>query len=237
MEVNKRGKLEILYYNDYLTLNHIAEALVISGLPMRTDTINPFPEITKMINWLVDYTKQPEILKDSTNEYALQAQKHFNRGMNLGKAKQGSGHDSYLKGIVVNAIISAPSYWYPQMQRYHFLDIISSQSKMHRITKMNLKEQCSPEVDEKILDLLNDLVEQYNNAQTKEEAHKLFRKIIANCPMGLNLTCGITTNYLQLKSMYNQRQHHKLEEWSKDFTTWVEQLPCFKELCLTGRDI
>jgi hypothetical protein len=54
---------------------------------------------------------------------------------NLGRASQGSGHDCFLKGIIVQARISADHSFWIQWQRYHFQDIVSSTSKMHTILK------------------------------------------------------------------------------------------------------
>jgi hypothetical protein len=51
------------------------------------------------------------------------------------------------------------------------------------------------------------------------------------CPMGLELTARITTNYLALKTIYNQRHNHKLEEW-RDFCKEIETLPYAAELIL-----
>jgi hypothetical protein len=48
----------------------------------------------------------------------------------------GSGHDTCLSGILVTFDIKYPLYWTPQAQRYHWLQIVSSQSKMHRLMKM-----------------------------------------------------------------------------------------------------
>jgi hypothetical protein len=48
------------------------------------------------------------------------------RAIKLGKVKSGSGHDCFLKGIIVSCDIIFPEYWSPQFQRYHFVDIISS---------------------------------------------------------------------------------------------------------------
>ncbi|MGB4243008.1 MAG: hypothetical protein WBK48_02565 [Dethiobacteria bacterium] len=152
----------------------------------------------------------------------------------LGQAKPGSGHDCALKGIVVQADVTAPQYWWLQFGRYHFADIVSSQSKMHRITRMNLKDQCNRYVDEEVRRYLEKLIETYNNTPLEPEAKKeLFQRIIANTPMGLMLTARITTNYLQLKNMYYQRRNHKLEEW-QIFCAWMRGLPYFCEF--TGCD-
>ena len=211
--------MKIIYCDHDLIKAHIVEALVMSGLPAMVS---------------VDEQKIEDEISNAENGmyFGIEAycDHHLARARKLGSAKPGSGHDCFLKGCVVTAVISAPSYQWPQIQRYHFLDIISSQSKMHCITKMDIQKQCNEEVDDIVINLLNDYVEKHNNAETPEERKKYFRKIINNCPHGLHLAAGIVTNYLQLKTMYLQRKNHKLEEWSRDFIKWVESLPYFKEL-------
>lgn len=150
------------------------------------------------------------------------------RAWQLGRAKPGSGHDCYLKGIVVQANITAPQYFWLQWGRYHFHDIISSESKMHRILEMDIAKQCNEYVDGPIICLMQVLVEEYKNKPSTEA----FQKIIANCPMGLMLKARISTNYLQLKSNWHQRRHHKLEEW-QIYCDWIESLPGFREFVLT----
>lgn len=209
--------MKIIYCNHDLIIKHIAEALVMSGLPMSTDVDGD--GICRDIMRL-------EVMLDRKPE----ASKHFNRAQKLGTAKAGSGHDCFLKACVVTAIISAPSYQWPQIQRYHFLDIASSQSKMHRITKMDLEKQCNQEVDYRIINILNEWIDKYNNAKNEGEKLIYFYKIINNCPHGLQLAAGIVTNYLQLKTMKAQRKHHKLYEWSQNFVEWVDGLPYFVEL-------
>lgn len=41
---------------------------------------------------------------------------------------------------------------------------------------------------------------------------------------GLRLTARITTNYRQLKTIYQQRKNHRLPEW-RAFCAWIETLP------------
>lgn len=222
-EIKKMSKgLQVLYCDHDLIKRHIAEALVFSAFPMSTE-MDTFESLCKEIDRVHELIKEGRL-----NEY-----KRYKRVKGMGSAKHGSGHDCWAKGVIVNAVISAPSYWYPQMQRYHFLDIISSQSKMHRITKMDLETQCIDEVDQRAIDLLNEMIDIYNNV-SEEHKEDAFRKVLANCPMGLKLTCAITTNYLQLKGIRNQRKGHKLSEWRVDFMEWLDSLPYFKEL--TGED-
>ncbi len=149
------------------------------------------------------------------------------RAARLGNAKPGSGHDCFLKGIVVQADVTAPQYFWLQWGRYHFHDIVSSESKMHRILEMDLDEQCNKYVDRLIICLMQVLVEEYK----KEPSTEAFQKIVANCPMGLMLKARISTNYLQLKSNWHQRRGHKLEEW-QIYCDWIEGLPRFREFAL-----
>jgi hypothetical protein len=46
-------------------------------------------------------------------------------------------------------------------------------------------------------------------------------------PMGLELWGRMTTNYLQLKTIYKQRRNHKSKEWQY-FCDWIEHLPFSK---------
>lgn len=82
----------------------------------------------------------------------------------LAKAKPGSGHDCFLKGIHVSFDISYPVYWSPQLQRYHHLDIVSSTSAMHRLTKLELSEFMTKTVEPEIISVVSDMIHVYNKA-------------------------------------------------------------------------
>lgn len=45
-----------------------------------------------------------------------------------------------------------------------------------------------------------------------------------SCPMGMLLTAHISTNYLQLRTVYGQRKNHKLSEW-RMFCNTIFTLP------------
>ena len=145
----------------------------------------------------------------------------------LGSVKTGTGHDNFLKGIRVSFDVHYSQYWSMQAQRYTFLDIVSSQSKMHRILTMDIKEHCNNWVTNAAIENLNRQIEAYN----KNGMHQNFMRVISNVPMGLELTMRVSTNYLQLKTIYQQRKNHKLEDWSI-FCNWILTLDKFQELCL-----
>lgn len=188
----------------------------------------------------------------------------------LGTAKPGSGHDCFLKGITVQFDLQAPEYIWRQLDRYHFIDYVSSQSKMHMILKFDIDAMCNRYVTEEVIVNLKRFIEYYNNfdwycAQLKKNYEEdcirrkkdidpnweptiklrngdeiefckehLFKMIIANCPCGFMLTARMTTNYLQLKSIINQRENHKMQEWHY-ITDWMKQLPFVDEIVLKNK--
>ena len=162
-------------------------------------------------------------------------------------------HDNALTGIRVSFDIKYPQYWTPEAQRYHFFDIVTSSSKMHRLLKMDLDKACNKYVTQEQIDEVNTAIEVYNYiAENKSEAFEFhFRNegkvtingyeaclytawmfVLSNCPLGLELFMRVSTNYKQLQTMYYQRKNHKLKEDWGNFINFVEGLPYFKELIL-----
>lgn len=174
------------------------------------------------------------------------SEKDLKRAIKLGSTDTGAGHDNFLNGIVVQFDLYAPLYMWKQIQRYHFLDFISSQSTMHRLTKFKVSECCVEDTDEVILARYQVLLDEYNSfdeeyADVLEKKavqalkKKKWRTLVASLPSGFVLGATMTTNYRQLKTIYHQRKNHKLDEWHQ-FCTWCESLPHFKELILKEND-
>lgn len=156
-------------------------------------------------------------------------EKDYSRAVKLGTCDGGEGHDNFLKGILVQMDVVAPLYWWKQAQRYHWFDFVSSQSTMHCLLKFDVKTQCTDDVDPQIIAIITKLIEQYNKLIDASEKKAQWRKIVASLPCGFCLGATMTTNYQQLKTMYRQRAHHKLEEWSV-FCAWCQELPEFIKL-------
>ena len=186
----------------------LEESIVASGYPMHIETFN-IDEID-----LID--------------------KDIKRAKHLGNAVPGSGHDCFLKGIIVQFDLQVPEYIWRQLDRYHFIDYISSQSKMHRITKINLDSVCNRYVYDEVKEILKSIIDKYEAETDTDKKKELFNEIIANTPSGLMLTARMTTNYLQLKSIINQRSNHKMQEW-RYLCDWFKTLPMFEELACKSR--
>ena len=142
----------------------------------------------------------------------------------LGRSRKGEGHDNFLCGLVVQFDLTFTVKAWTEAERYHFFDIISSQSTMHRITKFDLDKAYIEYVDDRIITIMKEKVADYNETVAEEERKRKYLEILYSNPCGMKLTARITTNYRQLKTIYAQRRTHKLPEW-RAFCEWIEKLP------------
>lgn len=173
------------------------------------------------------YPMKTEINEENYKDYS----KHYNRSVKLANTPIGSGHDTFLQGIIVQFDLTFSNKAWVELQRYHFIDFVSSQSTMHRISKFDLSKQYNKYVDKRIITIMEELKEKYNQTKDKED----YLKLLYSNPAGFQLTARMTTNYRQLKTIYKQRRNHRLPEW-QEFCKWVETLPMFKELCLAREE-
>jgi hypothetical protein len=144
-------------------------------------------------------------------------------------APLGNGHNNFLSGIRVSFDLIYPNYISPELQRYHFFDIVCSSSKMHKIMYMDFDKCCNKYVNKQTKNNMKSLILKYNESPCYEN----FMKVISNCPQGIELFMRCSTNYLQLRTIYSQRKNHKLkEDWSA-FCKFIEELPYANELILS----
>ena len=183
----------------------LERAIKASGNPMTTGEID-----TRVDLDLMSYEESVAFtVKDETRAYKL------------GSAERGSGHDNFLSGIIVQFDVKYPQYWSMEFQRYHFAQIISSQSKMHRLCVAASKEEFhsmfNKYVDEEAIARIKEYVDNYNAVPVHgdwkgEDKYTWFMKALSNLPMGYEMWMTVSTNYLQLKGIYAQRRQHKLQE-------------------------
>ena len=142
----------------------------------------------------------------------------------LAQTRPGEGHDQWLTGVIVQFDLSFSNKAWVEAERYHFLDFVSSQSTMHRITKFNLDEAYNEYVDPRIVEIMKEKVDEYNKTLDEDSKKQKYLEILYSNPAGFVLTAGMTTNYRQLKTIYGQRRNHRLPEW-REFCKWIETLP------------
>lgn len=191
----------------------LEESLIASGYPMRTEL------------------NQKEV-----------TEKDINRCLKLIKVSNGNGaHGQFLTGIRVNFDLTFTNKAWVEAERYRFLEFVSSQSTMHRITKFNLSESYNKYVDPRIIDIMQEKVNEYNmlceqiplddtESKNKLENDKKekYLEILYSNPSGFELTARLTTNYRCLLNIYNQRKDHRLPEW-REFCKELLNLPYFAQ--------
>jgi hypothetical protein len=158
----------------------------------------------------------------------LKGSPELSRGTRLANTPVGSGHDVATQGIIVQFDLCAPAYFWPQLQRYSFVNFVSSQSKMHMLTKMNLKEQCNDKTWVRTIETAELAVQMFNKGEIEID------EMLSNVPQGLQLTARLSTNYRQLKTQYQQRRTHRLPEWQQ-YCDWIQTLPYAQELITGGK--
>jgi len=196
-----------------------------------------------------DFAEEVILLKDANFLGNYCTNENFKRGVNLGNSSIGDGEANYLKGIIVQFDLEfSIKAWY-DIERYKFLEFVSSMSTMHRITKFDIRKQCNEYVWAETIVRLEKTIGKYNrllenkslylaNGGTTEVfdqlREELFKEIIYNIPTGFQFTARMSANYMCLKNIYHQRRHHRLPDF-KMLCDWIETLPYFKELCLTKK--
>lgn len=150
----------------------------------------------------------------------------------------GTGHDQFLTGIIVQFDLTISEKAWVEFERYHWLDFVSSCSTMHKLQNMNLRMQCNRYVELRVINVLNEKINEYNRLLRVQNASKEILKqarleMLYNIPSGFELTAAMTTNYRQLKTIYQQRRNHALPDW-QCFCNWIESLPRFLELTQRG---
>ena len=203
---------------EHIKVYDLEESLIASGYPMRTELVTRHPD-----------------------------EKDIKRGLNLTKASNGNGaHGQWLTGIRVAFDLTCTNKMWVEAERYRFLEFVSSQSTMHRITKFNLDEQYNEYVDPRVVEIMKEKVNEYNklketyeklpdgaSAQLRKDYQDLLKKkyleILYTNPAGFELTARMTTNYRCLLNIYIQRHDHRLPEW-REFCAQLLELPLFREL-------
>lgn len=184
----------------------LEESVIASGYPMKKSY---HPELIEGL---------PETL----------TKKDWKRAKNLANTPPASGHDCFLKGVIVQFDLTITEKMWPQFQRYTFADFVSSMSTIHMLSKMNA--EYIKYTDKKIIKDFEDIVDDFNHDPSRDN----WLRMIYSYPSGLLLTARITTNYLQLKNIYKQRDKHPLPEWEW-FRKEMFRLPHFKEWCTGGK--
>lgn len=186
----------------------LKEAIKASGYPMRTT--------------LIDYDNEDITEQD------------IKRCCNLVKATDtdNAAHGQFLSGILVAFDLTFTVKAWTEAERYKYLVFDSSQSTMHRIAKFDMDNVFNSHVDNRVVDVVKNLVDEYNNEIDTEVKKEKYLNLLYSCPTGLRLTARMNTNYRCLRNIYKQRKNHRLPEW-REFCKWIETLPYAEEFLIS----
>lgn len=156
--------------------------------------------------------------------------------------KAGSDHRKFLRQIFVSVDITAPLYWWKEMDTYKVATVANSCSTMHKIHAKEFTfddfshEHLYTRLGEsyEAMDCLTDIIDCLNKYRSLyiETKDKLWWwQMIQLLPSSYNQLRTVTLNYETLLNQYHARKHHKLDEWHT-YCNWIESLPYFKEMCL-----
>ena len=161
-------------------------------------------------------------------------EKDFQRAekLSIASIKDNGAHGQFLTGIRVAFDLTFSNKAWVEAERYRFLEFVSSQSTMHRITKFDLDNQYNKYVDPRVIAIMKEKVSEYNQMEDGSKKTDKYLEILYTNPAGFELTARMTTNYRCLKNIYKQRKNHRLPEW-REFCSWVETLPYAQELILS----
>lgn len=149
----------------------------------------------------------------------------------------GPVHAKFRRMVVVYVDITAPLYWWHDMDIYKVGIVKNSCSTKHKIHAKTFEESdfstdhigASTWLFYSAIRVLNIARDKF--LATKDKAYWYTMQSIL--PWCYNQKATMMFNYEVLANIYHSRKDHKLDEF-KDFCKWVETLPYAKELIIGG---
>ena len=145
-------------------------------------------------------------------------------------SRSGPSHAKFLRYINVTLDITAPRYWWAEMDTYKVGTVRNSCSTMHKVQAKEFERadfSCE-HLDEESLAALDTLISVMNRARdrfnncgrNKDDWWQLIQLL----PASLNQKATVQLNYQVLQNIYFTRKDHRLDEWHT-FCRWIEELP------------
>ena len=166
--------------------------------------------------------------------------------------KIGSPNSKYLRMIHCQICVTAPIYWWKEMDTYKIGTVRNSSSTMHKLASTPITTDCFEMDDFESVDYIRDsagfdiklttqniwnglikdleaLRQKYNETKDK----RYWKELVRLLPESWLQTSVLDLNYETLRNIYAWRKNHKLTEWYQ-FCKVIEELPLAKELISGG---
>lgn len=167
-------------------------------------------------------------------------------------AKAGTDHRKFMRMMPVYVRITAPLYFYKELETYKIGTVSNSCSTMYKIAAKNfvLDDFSHEHLSRKSIDNLEETIETLNHYRNiylnggrdyisdsddkdyKPKDKYIWWQMIQILPSSYNQTRNIMLNYEVLANIYKSRKTHKLDEW-REFCKLIETLP-YSELITGG---
>lgn len=147
--------------------------------------------------------------------------------------KAGSEHRKFLRQIFVSVDITAPLFFFKEMDTYKVGTVANSTSTMHKLASTPITKdcfECSDLMWSDVIERLEETRRRYLRTKNKDD----WKELIVNLPESWLQKRTVTMNYENVLNMVHQRRNHKLTEWSKSFIEWAKTLPYAEELIFVG---
>lgn len=164
--------------------------------------------------------------------------------------RTGSPNSKYLRMIHCQICVTAPIYWWKEMDTYKIGTVRNSSSTMHKLASTPITIDCfemddfadsdeesndynlyTKSVWSKLIEHLEALRKEFNETKDK----RYWKELIRLLPESWLQTSVLDLNYETLRNIYAWRKNHKLTEWHK-FCEVIEELPLAKELIIGGKE-
>ena len=159
--------------------------------------------------------------------------------------KAGEPNDKYLRQIFVSMDITAPLYWWKEMDTYKVGTTANSTSTMHKLAttpitldcfetddydkewlnSTGIEAACDTWINDNIIYFLEELRQKY--LETKDMRY--WKELIRWLPESWLQTRTWTANYAVLRHIIHWRKDHKLSEW-RAFVEHLHVLPYANQL-------
>lgn len=133
----------------------------------------------------------------------------------------GPEHSKFLRFINVSMDITAPLYWWKEMDTYKFQET-NSTSTMHKLMErpFTMNDFSTEHLDDDEVEFFKEILGRLNanrllyiSEENPELKKSWWWNNIQLLPSSYNQKRTVCTNYANLINIYRQRKNHKLDEW------------------------
>ena len=167
--------------------------------------------------------------------------------------KGGPPHSKFLRQIFVTIDITAPLYWWKEMDTYKIGTTANSTSTMHKLASTPITKDCFEmddyenvkvydnepyDIDDYTDDIWDEIIghcETLRKRYLETKDVRYWKELIRLLPESWLQTRTWTADYEVLRNIVHWRSTHKLSEW-RQFVDFIKTLPYAEELILYNND-